>query len=253
MLATLELPDEREEDDEEEAWLLSEDALNRLINLGLLQQESDGTLLLHRLLTLFVRERTNDSNPQAAVERVLLTEAERLNEAGYPAPLQAWQPHLHHLTDAATKREDELAANLCNAMGYHLNTVADYKNARPYFERALAIREKVLGEEHSDTATKPQQSGRIIAGLWGSMRAPAPTMNGLWLSARRCWERNIHHTAGSLNNLGLLLHAQGQYESARPYYERALAIYEKVLGEEHPLTATSLNNLGDVIVCSGAV
>ena len=30
LLATLELPDETEDDDEEEAWLLSEDALNRL-------------------------------------------------------------------------------------------------------------------------------------------------------------------------------------------------------------------------------
>ena len=33
-------------------------------------------------------------------------------------------------------------------------------------------------------------------------------------------------TARSLNNLGGLLDAQAQYESARPYYERALAIRE---------------------------
>ena len=33
-------------------------------------------------------------------------------------------------------------------------------------------------------------------------------------------------TAGSLNNLGYLMGAQGQYESARPYFERALAIRE---------------------------
>ena len=32
-------------------------------------------------------------------------------------------------------------------------------------------------------------------------------------------------------------------EDAEPLYERALAIYEKALGPEHPDTANSLNNL----------
>ena len=50
-------------------------------------------------------------------------------------------------------------------------------------------------------------------------------------------------TATSLNNLALLLQAQGDLAGARPLYERALAIREKALGPEHPHTATSLNNL----------
>src|SRR5262245_39738540 len=47
-------------------------------------------------------------------------------------------------------------------------------------------------------------------------------------------------TAGSLNNLGLLLQAQGDYAGARPHFEQALAICLRVLGEDHPNTATSL-------------
>jgi hypothetical protein len=38
-------------------------------------------------------------------------------------------------------------------------------------------------------------------------------------------------------------HALAAYAEARPLQERALAIREKVLGHEHPDTATSLNNL----------
>ena len=38
-------------------------------------------------------------------------------------------------------------------------------------------------------------------------------------------------------------YALAAYAEARPLYERALAIREKVLGAEHPDTATSLNNL----------
>ena len=49
--------------------------------------------------------------------------------------------------------------------------------------------------------------------------------------------------ATCLNNLALLYNTQGQYGQAEPYYQRALAIYEKALGPDHPNIATSFNNL----------
>ena len=50
-------------------------------------------------------------------------------------------------------------------------------------------------------------------------------------------------TASSLNNLALLLRAQGAYDEAKPLYERALAIWEKVLRAEHPTTKVIRENL----------
>ena len=49
--------------------------------------------------------------------------------------------------------------------------------------------------------------------------------------------------AGSLNNLALLYHNQGQYAQAEPLYKQALAIRERATGPEHPAVATNLNNL----------
>jgi tetratricopeptide (TPR) repeat protein len=43
---------------------------------------------------------------------------------------------------------------------------------------------------------------------------------------------------------GWALFGFASYAQARPCYERALAIYEKALGPDHPDTANSLNNLG---------
>ena len=84
----------------------------------------------------------------------------------------------------------------------------------------------------------------------------------------RCWEREgappfwpwervlgavLQHpdTAASLNNLGALLEAQGDYAAARSYLEQTLTIRKKVLGEQHPATATSLNNLGLLLHTQG--
>ena len=58
-------------------------------------------------------------------------------------------------------------------------------------------------------------------------------------------------TATSLNNLANLLYSQGDYAAARPYFERALAIREKVLGPEQPDTARSLNDLAVLLKAQG--
>ncbi|MBU7581466.1 MAG: tetratricopeptide repeat protein, partial [Nostoc sp. TH1S01] len=49
--------------------------------------------------------------------------------------------------------------------------------------------------------------------------------------------------ATSLNNLASLYESQGRYSEAEPLYIQALALYSKLLGEEHPSVAQSLNNL----------
>jgi tetratricopeptide (TPR) repeat protein len=85
---------------------------------------------------------------------------------------------------------------------------------------------------------------------------------GTYLVARSLLERALsvreklfgsehRDTATSLNNLALLLGAQGDLARARPLHERALAILEKLLGPEHPRTATSLNNLAGLMMDQG--
>jgi tetratricopeptide (TPR) repeat protein len=58
--------------------------------------------------------------------------------------------------------------------------------------------------------------------------------------------------ANLLNQLALYRQAVlAAYAAARPLFERALAIYEKALGPDHPYTATSLNNLASVLEAQG--
>ncbi|ACF47371.1 TPR repeat-containing protein (plasmid) [Prosthecochloris aestuarii DSM 271] len=54
-----------------------------------------------------------------------------------------------------------------------------------------------------------------------------------------------------LNNMGSYYHGRAFYAEAEPLYRRALDIYEKQLGGEHPYVATSLNNLAELFRAQG--
>jgi tetratricopeptide (TPR) repeat protein len=57
--------------------------------------------------------------------------------------------------------------------------------------------------------------------------------------------------AQSLNNLALLYKAQSRYADAEPLYQRALGIFEKNPGPEHPDVATSLENYAALLRDTG--
>src|SRR5712692_1272882 len=60
-----------------------------------------------------------------------------------------------------------------------------------------------------------------------------------------------HSTGRLLNQVGLYLLARGQFPDAKTALERAVGITEKVLGPDHPTTASSLNNLGLLLRAQG--
>ena len=52
--------------------------------------------------------------------------------------------------------------------------------------------------------------------------------------------------ARELNETGLVHYDQGKYDEAEKMFEESLAIYKKMLGDEHPVVADSLNNLASL-------
>ena len=50
-----------------------------------------------------------------------------------------------------------------------------------------------------------------------------------------------------LFNVGECFRIGGKYEEAEQMYQQALELREKVLGQEHPLTLASINNLALVL------
>jgi tetratricopeptide (TPR) repeat protein len=54
-----------------------------------------------------------------------------------------------------------------------------------------------------------------------------------------------------VNNLAYLFQSTGRYAEAEPLYRRALQARERVLGEEHPSTLSSVNNLAYLFQSTG--
>jgi tetratricopeptide (TPR) repeat protein len=83
---------------------------------------------------------------------------------------------------------------------------------------------------------------------------PAPLL--IWQAHLRAvtegaWSREEIRAAGLCNEMGVHLWLIGDFPNARLYCERALPIWEKVLGPDHPDTALSLNNLGSLLQDEG--
>jgi tetratricopeptide (TPR) repeat protein/tRNA A-37 threonylcarbamoyl transferase component Bud32 len=55
------------------------------------------------------------------------------------------------------------------------------------------------------------------------------------------------HTLGAMNNLAIMLQAQGQGEKARKLFEEVVELKRRVLGPEDPGTLRSMNNLANVL------
>ncbi len=178
-----------------------------------------------------------------AVAQTMLTEANILNNAGYPAPLVALQTHLRHITDTALPKRDATAAALANTLGYHLDTIADYAAARPYFEQALEIWREVLGARHPDTSSSLNNLGYLLQAM-GDYESARPYYEQALEIHREVLGARHPDTATSLNNLAILCYYQGDMAEAARLMRQAVAIYEAVLVPGHPLTVGSRESLG---------
>jgi len=165
------------------------------------------------------------------------------NPASWPLCAQL-TPHLlagceTQIADVAT---DSKCAELLNRAGGYFYGRAVYSEARPLFERALAIREKALGPEHPSTATSLGNLANLLQAQ-GDLAGARPLFERALAIREKALGPEHPDTATSVNNLAQVLQSQGNLAGARPLYERALAIREKALGQEHPDTATARNNL----------
>jgi tetratricopeptide (TPR) repeat protein len=142
----------------------------------------------------------------------------------------------------AAARGELAAAIKLDVVGRQLLQQRGHAEAEPLLREALAIRRRVLGGDHPDTATSLHNLA-VDLDARGQYAEAEPLLREALAIRRRVLGVDHPDTAASLIELAFNLDARGQYAEAEPLLREALAICRRVLGDDHPQTATSLNNL----------
>jgi tetratricopeptide (TPR) repeat protein len=222
------------------------------------------TVRLHRLVRqVAAARRTGDAREH--VRRTLV----EVVAAVYPEdreieddPIEAW-PRARRLDALAValvgddcdppSGVEERTAKLLNGLAryrYSHFKLTAYAQARSFCQRALRIREKVLGPEHPDTARSLDTLG--YACIERGDLAGAQSLHERALRIREKVLGPEHpDTARSLDTLGYAFIERGDLVGAQSLYERALRIREKVLGPESRDTAENIRELGHLFQKQG--
>jgi CHAT domain-containing protein len=144
---------------------------------------------------------------------------------------------------AAQDQDTELAeAAQLNERVLQLDHARRYSEAVSLAQRALALREKVLGPAHPDVATALYNLASLYQAQGDYGRAAPLYQRALAIFEKALGPENAV-VARVLSNLAGAYKAQGDFGRAEPLYQRALAMGEKALGPEHPDVATTLIGL----------
>jgi tetratricopeptide (TPR) repeat protein len=148
----------------------------------------------------------------------------------------------HVLTICEGENASLTCSDLLSRAAVYFRARAVYSEARTLFERALAIRQSVLGPEHSGTALSLSNLADLVR-CQGELDAARPLFERALAIYDKVFGPEHSATASPLNNLALLLRDQGDPLAARLLLERAHAILKKVKGPEHSDTLNCLMNI----------
>jgi len=144
----------------------------------------------------------------------------------------------------------ERASLLLNQLGQYAQGRAELQRARSYYERALAISEKVYGPDHPNVAIRANNIGQILKDQGDLAGALEWTRRALAID-EKVYGPDHPKVAIFANNIGQILKDQGDLAGAQEWAQRALAIDEKAYGPDHPTVAIRANNIGQILQDQG--
>lgn len=217
------------------------------------RQPEEQTLSLHRLVQTVLLDTMTEAEQEQWQQRAISALDALFPITGYTAWKQCERllPHaLLCLNRSRTSEEFLALASLAYKVALYLRERGQYKQPESFFQRAVHIRQQILGPDHPEVASPLNFLGALY---WeqGKYAQAEP----LYQRALSIFEQALGpdhlKVANPLNNLANLYWSQGKYAQAEPLHQRARSIWEQALGPDHPQVATSLNNLATIYAEQG--
>ncbi|MGG6241016.1 tetratricopeptide repeat protein [Nodosilinea sp. AN01ver1] len=207
------------------------------------------TFSVHRLVQEVIRDGLDEAAQEAIVRQLLEAMSRVFPEVEFANWLVCDRLLPHALALVSWQQrfaiETESTGRLFNKIAIYLSERGRYSGAEPLYQDALAMRKRLLGDEHPAVATSLNNLAMLYdnQGRYGEAE---PLYQDALAMRKRLLGDEHPAVATSLNNLALLYDNQGRYREAEPLYQDALAMRKRLLGDEHPDIALSLNNLAMV-------
>lgn len=153
---------------------------------------------------------------------------------------QDWLEHLLEIREA--EGESAELGDALHELALLHKDLGQYKAAEPLYLRAVAVKEKALGNDHPDVA----EALNDLAVLYrrDGKYAEAELVYLRALAVKEQAFGNDHPSvAQTLNDLGILYMNQERFIEAEPFYLRAFDIREKHFDKDHLDIAESVNNI----------
>jgi serine/threonine protein kinase len=152
--------------------------------------------------------------------------------------------------DSSLTMDPELRARMMQVMADVYDNLGLYPRAESLNQRALEIRQTVLGPEHPDTLSSMNNLGNT---LWKELHFPeAESLDRKTLDIRRrVLGPEDPETLKTGSNLALVLSDQGQHAEAEKLDRERIEVEKRVLGPNHPDTLRSMGNLALVLTREG--
>jgi tetratricopeptide (TPR) repeat protein len=135
-----------------------------------------------------------------------------------------------------------IEASIRQTIGSTYRDLALYADAQQQMEKALALRQRVLGATHPDTLTSMQQLGTLYI-LQGKNGPAESVLTKVLENQLRLTGEGNQETLETMNSLAAAISAQGRHGQAEALYLRTLRAERRLRGEAHPDTLGVMNNL----------
>ncbi|HEX5131831.1 MAG TPA: serine/threonine-protein kinase, partial [Candidatus Krumholzibacteria bacterium] len=143
-----------------------------------------------------------------------------------------------------------VSAAVRHAIGESYQAIGEYQRALPFFEEALALRRRELGNDNDLVA---QTVGRLGNVRWqmGDLAGSLACAQEFLAIRERTLGRHDPEYGSALQNLANTYADMGDYARADTLMRQALALDRELLGNDHKDLVYTLNNLATILVDEG--
>ena len=156
---------------------------------------------------------------------------------------------IHRSVFGALCESKEVATTLNNIGRIHYMK-GEHDQALAYYQDALRMRRRLLGDEHLDVAATIYNAGQTHHQRGDLVEAMLLYNEFLVIARKRL---GVHHrdVAIMLKCMAQIHHERKEYTEAAELYEEALVTGKAALGKYHPEVASTLNKLGNLFYEKG--